>query len=163
MIRKNSLSKYEKKRAKDLGVRANKGSGATNDDADFRLKDFLIEHKYRNKKTVWIDLKWWKKVKKQAIFLNRKPAIILENDECSVVYFQFGDINMLKHKFDLELIKTATSKWLKNTNFSERVTEAKIQGKIFIIEYTPEKLIIIDIEDFKDMTEIEEVKNGNDK
>jgi hypothetical protein len=151
MTRTNSSSKYEKKRAKDLGVKTNKGSGATNDDADFRLKGFLIEHKFRSKQTVWASLAWWKKVKKQAIFLNRKPALILENNDCSVIYFEFGDIDMLKHKFDLELINSANSKWLKNHNFSERVTDAQVQGKIFVLEYSPEKIMIMEIEDFKDM------------
>lgn len=142
---------YERKRAKKLGVTPNKGSGAVNDDGDFRMGDFLIEHKYRNKKTIWASISWWKKIKKQAILKNRKPCLMFENDHCSVAYFEFGDINLLSERFELEVIKTSSSKWLKNINYIDRLESARSRGKIYIIEYELLKIMILDIDDFKDL------------
>ena len=147
---------YEKKRAKKLGVKANKGSGATNDDADFRFgEDWLIEHKYRDKNTVWAPITWWKKVKKQAIFKNRKPAIIFENEDCCVVYFQFGDIPLLNSKCSLEIIKNSRSICLKSDHYISGLEKARTEKKIFVMEYKPENVMIIDMEDFKDLVKIE--------
>jgi hypothetical protein len=144
-------SYYENKRAKDLGIAPNKGSGAVNDDGDFRMGDFLIEHKYRNKNTIWANLSWWKKINKQAILKNRLPCIIFENERCSVAYFKFGDIDLLKHRFDLQIIRSSSSKWLKNDNYIARLEKARSNDKIYIIEYEPIKLMILEIEDFKEI------------
>lgn len=146
---------YEKKCAKKLGVTTNNGSGAVNDDADFRLEGFLVEHKYRNKKTIWADMNWWQKVKKQAILLNRKPALIVETNNCSVIYFQFGDVCLLKHKFDLELITSSRSKYLRSSEFRDKVYDSQLSGKMFIVEYKPERIMIMDVDDFKDIISAE--------
>jgi len=145
----NRNNKYEKYRAKKLGLDQNKGSGATNDDADFRWNNFLIEHKFRDKNTIWISMSWWKKVKKQAILKNRKPAIIFENNDAEVVYFEFGDIDLLSLKCKLDVISSCHSSLLKNKKFIDSVADARSDDKIYIIELLPERIMIMDLDDFE--------------
>lgn len=150
------MDKYEKDSIKkDNRLKPTKASGAVHNDADFRLTDeWLVENKYKNKKTVWMSVPWWEKIEKQAIMRNRKPALIFKNPQCDVVYCKSGDLDITNTKCIIRHANEPRNKFLKNDVFTKHTIATRDADMVYIIYYVPLDLYIVDYDDFISLTEV---------
>ena len=158
-----SQSKQEIKCAKRMSAKPTVASGAVFGDADFRWKDFLVEHKYANKNTVWYNIKAWDKIRKQAIMRNRRPLLIFENDELRVVYCDDSVIDV-KDKdliFYVYPFKSPNYRLLRNYEFGCNVVAAANNDGFQILKYTPRNIFIIEYCDFMQLMERQNEEQGD--
>jgi hypothetical protein len=93
------IDKSEKNAAKKLNGQLSRGSGAVSDDADIRIPGFLIESKRRENigNKIIFNVKFWEKLRKQAIKTNRMPLYLWHtNGQSFCISYSDVLIDMLK-------------------------------------------------------------------
>ena len=91
-VKKKSAGK-EKSIAKELGGKAQPGSGNQfNAKGDVKLDDYLIEHKYTDKKSYSLNKDTFKKIEREAQEVGKCPAMIIELQDRKLVVLRYEDV-----------------------------------------------------------------------
>lgn len=68
----------EVKAAKKIGARLHVASGALSQKADMTKGDFVIEAKATQAQTLKVEYSWLTKVSKEAVSVNKSPALLMQ-------------------------------------------------------------------------------------
>jgi len=159
-----SRDKSEELISKKLKGQLTSASGAVNDDSDIKIPGFLIECKRRDTlgDKVFLDVKYWEKLKKQCVRANRSPVYMwqVNNEVYCITYLDIIKDLLLKEKYDIinipykEVINKRNELTKVVFNLNEYYTATcKVweQDKIPIIQFLYKKidLAIIDFNSFR--------------
>jgi len=90
---KKKSSRKEKQRAKELGGRAQPGSGNQfNAKGDIKSDEYLIEHKYTDTNSYSLNINTLLKIEREAQEIGKLPAMIIEIKDRKFVVLRYDDI-----------------------------------------------------------------------
>ncbi len=82
-LERNKVQKHgqkaEKRTAKRFGVNSRVGSGAVDGfKGDFEVRDFLVENKTTEHRSISLKYNWLRKISKEALAENKEPALAIQ-------------------------------------------------------------------------------------